>query len=676
MARIPVSQRSVNLTRPPAVQVDNGGAGVGVALERLGATGVQVGLGMQAAQTRLGAEELARQQAAAAAARKARDQNILGELDDGLRDLADEIGAKIASGEVPKDAAEQTFTDRAQKLADEKLQGLSDDDARSTVQPLVGRLQAKLGNGVRKAVELRNRQDVTADMQQQLERLQRQYSADPQRSQAHAMLLFDTLGPQSVLNPVQLGDARQRWIEGAQYNVADSAVKAARHDPKAVQAAQQVMAGLEQLDPQRRTQLEDRLTGYQLAHQQRQELAAQRAARQAEARMNRARAEFETFQALADKGGMLSPEYVDRVALATAGTPYQQGVKALAQQARETGGFAAQPLSTQQAALDAIDAQIAQSGRSPELDKRREQLAKVVNASNADVSKDALRAGLERGVIDALPPLDLSNGTAGIMQSVQARVQAAQQVETWAGRAVSPMTGQEAQAFGRMLAQMAPDAKANAIGMMAQIMPGKQAQALARQIDPQDRALSLAMAAGASQTTEGRFTAELILRGQAALRDKTVKLDTSAEIGLRAQLAAELGDAIEGQARADVLDTAQFIHAGKQAAQERVSVGGALRLAIGGDLIEHAGRKVPVPAGMDEQSLREKLMRMPERAISQQAPDGFVYIPGGRPMGVPEFLAALPSAQLEPVGLGRYAVRSGGGLVLNSQRRPIVVDVR
>ena len=34
---------------------------------------------------------------------------------------------------------------------------------------------------------------------------------------------------------------------------------------------------------------------------------------------------------------------------------------------------AAQPIATQQAALDAINAQIAREGRSPALDKRREQ---------------------------------------------------------------------------------------------------------------------------------------------------------------------------------------------------------------------------------------------------------------------------------------------------------------
>ena len=60
-----------------------------------------------------------------------------------------------------------------------------------------------------------------------------------------------------------------------------------------------------------------------------------------------------------------------------------------------------------------MNSQIAKSGRSPELDKRKDQIEKVLRGSQADLEKDGLRAGLERGVITDLQPLDQSKGMPG-----------------------------------------------------------------------------------------------------------------------------------------------------------------------------------------------------------------------------------------------------------------------
>jgi hypothetical protein len=115
-----------------------------------------------------------------------------------------------------------------------------------------------------------------------------------------------------------------------------------------------------------------------------------------------------------------------------------------------------------------------------------------------------------------------------------------------------------------------------------------------------------------------------------------------------------------------------LVYIGQQSAGLSPSPQGAVALALGGPLTEHAGKRIPVPQGIN---LADKLQRYPVQDIAAQAPDGFVYLPGGRPMGVPEFLGALPSAQLEPAGYGRYVVRSGGSLVLNQRREPVVIDV-
>jgi hypothetical protein len=296
---------------------------------------------------------------------------------------------------------------------------------------------------------------------------------------------------------------------------------------------------------------------------------------------------------------------------------------------------------------------------------------KVRSQTSADIERDPLAAYAERG--GGLPPPVESGSLDTLIQSLPARTEHAAVVARWAGKTVSPLTADEADKVATQLDALPVDQRAARIAALAGSMTPGQAQSLATQIDKKNRGLSLEFAAGAAKTTEGRYTSELIARGRQAIRDKAVKEDSTAMTGLRASLAAEVGDSLTGRARDDTIEAARFITLGKQAAGETVSVPGAIALALGGPLVEHNGKKIPVPAQTD---LVRVLEQYPAKAIDSQATDGFVYLPGGRPMGVPEFLAALPAAQLEPAGFGRYFVRSGGSIAYNKDRQPIVVQVR
>jgi hypothetical protein len=683
MATIPLGNAGRALPgRMPGIRTQPAGMAVGRALEQAGNVGVQVGLQAQADESRLQQQamreqqqEAARQAQVAEAAERAREALALQTAEDMLIDTHDQLGAEVLQGRTSKDKAGEAWAERSRKVLDESLGGFRE----QTRGLAAGRLEGttlRLGNTLRRTVEKKDRQDITADMTTRLERLSRDYMANPGQAEAEAMTLFDQLGPLSDMPADQLSRARQSWKEQAQYTAAFDAVSRGRADRRQLGEAEKLIGNLRDLDPQRKAQLLDRAQGYRLAMDQQEEMRQARAARAAEASMRRAEAEFNTLQALADKGTALAPEYVDKVIAATAGTPYQAGVRQLMQQARDTGGLAAQPLAVQRAQLTALDAEIAQRGRSPELDRRREQLEKVLRGTESDVKAEPLEAALQRGVISALPPLNLQAGLEGIVAQLGQRVTQAGSVGQWAGQAVSPLTGDEAQQMARLLQSQPPAAKAQSLAAVAAVIPPAQAQALAAQIDAKDRPLALALAAGTSQTTQGRTVSELILRGAQAVADKSIKEEKGAEFGTRALVAKEVGEALAGKAREDVIDAARLIYLGKQASGEAVTAQGAVRLAIGGDIVEHNGKRVPVPAGLDEEALRDRLVRMPASRISAQAPDGFVYLLGGRPMGVPEFLVALPDAQLEPAGLGRYVVRSGGSLVLNNERRPIVVDVR
>jgi hypothetical protein len=642
------------------------------AVAELGGTAFGIATDMRAQETRLAHQELQEQRAQAEAAERAREAAEFNKAQDRLRDLHDDIGERVATGQLPRDDAEKEYATRSKEAIGEAL-GQFRPENRPIAGPRLQGLSDTLGNGVRRTMAKRAKAEVTASITESLEYFQRLYRTDPAKATEGAMGTLSAMGEWSDLTPQQRVKLGQVWKEQTQYTAGFEAISTAREDRAGLAKAEQLIGTLPDLDPQKRAQLLDRAQAYRSALDADAERRAARAERERERVLNKAQHEFNAFQALADKGTALSPEYVDRAIKATAGTPYAGAIAGIAEQARVTGGLAAQPIPAQRAMLDQVNAAIAQGGRSPELDKRKEQIEKVLRGSETDVERDPLRAGLERGVITDLPPLQMGGGIDGMAQQLAARVTAADQVRMWSGKPASPLTGEEAQQFGRLLGSLTAEQRGNAVAMVAATLPPQQAQALARQIDQRDKALALALAAGTDRTTQGRTVAELILRGAQAIKEKGIKEDTAVQIGDRAILTKEVGDTVPEAVRADVIDAARLIFLGKKAAGEDVTHKGAVRLAIGGDVVEHNGRRLAVPAGID---LPQRLEALPESAIASQAPDGMVYLPDGRPMRVADFLGVLPGVQLEPAGLGRYFVRSGGALVLNKDRAPIVVDVR
>lgn len=609
------------------------------------------------------------------ASERQREALAVDQANDKIRDLHDELGNQLKSGQIAKDKVESQFIEQARKITDEVVPTMRPQTQGLALQH-IERTTMTLGNSMRRLVDGQARHEVTAGLQQQLENLQREYSADPAKATATAMALIEAQGPFTNLTPEQRGKLAQGWKEQTQFTAAFEAVSAGRSDRKALSAAEDMIGKLPDLDPQKRAQLMDRAQAYRLHLDQQDELRAQRAQRAADAALKRAEAEFTTFQTLADKGGVLDPAYIDRVTRATAGTPFQAGVLMLAKQAVETGGFAAQPIEQQRAALQALDTQIAQQGRNPTLDKHREKLERVLRASESDLKADPLNAALQRGVITEVAPLNITAGVAGIVQQLGARSEQARVVETWAGGPVSPLLKSEADNLSGMLRSMPPEQRATALEALSRTMTPRQAQALAGQLDSSDKALSLALAYGASQTTFDRPVSELILRGQIALKEaKTVKLDDKAEEGLTAQLDKELGGAIANPEQAQrVREAAKLIWAGKASEGQRIDPANAMRLALGGSVVEHNGQKVVLPAGMDESALRQRLQSFTPDAFAGQLPDGKAYV-RGQPVDAAQFVASLPGAQLRTLGKGRYGVISGGTFVTNARMQPIVVEV-
>jgi hypothetical protein len=634
------------------------------------------------------AAQEARERALAEAERKAADKaqamGAMQRAQDDLLMLGDEMGQGIASGQIDKTKAGEEWATKAKERIAAGLEGVPASHRAAVQADLDHRMAGLSRTVIGKAIRVRDREDVKSGIAQTMEYGQRLYRSDAKAADALVSSTLDQLGPFGGLGADDIVKMKQGWREGAQFTVGYEAVSAGRDDRKALDKAEAIIKGLPDLDPQKRATLLDRASAYRIAIDQRAELAAQRADRDRDRALRRAEHEFNAFQALADKGTVLDPAYIDRVSQATAGTPYSAAIRGLAEQARATGGLASQPVARQQAMLDQINTEIAQRGRSPELDKRKEQIEKVLRGSQADIERDPLRAGLERGVIDALPPLNLASGLPGLVPQLAERVIAAQRVQQWAGRPVSPLTGDEAAAVKTQLDTLPVKERSALVAGIAGALGPQQAQGLAAQMDKKDKALALALAAAGARTTEGRFTSELILRGQQAKADGTsTKGEKQPDVkasAWRAHAAAEL-DGVFGNAAytAQVRDAAELVMHGMAAeAGGRLSsddMERAVRIAVGGSIVEHNGRRIPLPAGMDEAALTTRLGAVSADELGRQAPGGTVRA-GGVPMPVAEFVKALPGQQLMPVRPGEFAVLVGGRPVVNADGVPIVIKVR
>ena len=647
------------------------------AMAGIGSTLRDTGADLMAQETRQRLAEFEHQQQVQEAAAKQQDMLQLQGTQQRLRELHDEIGEQVNSGAIPAASAEQVWRERSGKLTGEGLSAVRE-GYRTSAQTQLTQLDGTLSRSLGRTVVKRQQGEIGAGLTQSLEQWQRDYLAEPGKGaaiQAKVLESLQTLGPTAGWSPEKIAATGQLWKERTQYTQAHTALSAGRNDPAALAQAEKLIGTLPDLDPQKRSELLDKAQVYRLQHQQQAELRASRAERENERRLKHAEAEFQTFQALADKGTVLDPAYVDRVQRATAGTPYQQGIVRLAQQAVLTGGLAAQPVDAQRAALQALDAEIATRGRTPELDARRQQVQKVLTGAEADIKADPLTAALERGVVARIEPLNLQGGIQGLAQQLQQRSLLADTAATWAGRPVSPLTSTEAQSVAQLLSSMPADQKATGLQLLASQMTPAQAQALAKQLDSKDRALGLALAYGAARTTEGRPTSELILKGQEALKAKTIKMDDSAESGMTAQIDVELRGAITNPEQLEMArDAAKLIWAGYSAdSGRRMSIPGAVRLAVGGDIVQRNGSKVIIPAGVTEDAFEQHLEKYPAQALQSQLPDGKVYV-RGQPVEAAEFLASLPTAPLRTVGRGRYAVLAGGAVATNAQGRPIMVE--
>lgn len=633
--------------------------------------------------TRAGASMLSNMREEESQLTKAKLANAALDREIELDAIGTEIDAAVSSGQVSYKDADKIYKDRVGKLKTPEELKTADPVTAENFNRQLKRLDfkasSKIGGIVAKAQEGEMRSSVDG-MLDKLGKKAGLPGSDMSvvTSQVSAM---DEIGRKAY--GAGWEKRKQDWLDNSWNARLNQEAMLSRDSLQSINDLQKrITEGdySDKLDSDKRNTLVAKLDGYKTSLIQRQEAAASRAARQQEVVMRRAEAEFNTFQSLSDKGTILSPEYIERAYQMTAGTPYQAGIAALAQQAQETGGLASQPISRQREMLTEVDRMIAQRGRSPELDKRREQISKVLAASETDVKREGIRAGLERGVVTDVTPIDISSPEA-ISSSIVQRMQQADMVSAWNGRPVSPLDATESDQLRDMLTRLPAAQRSQAIATISQTVGPKYSQAIAQQLDEKDRPLALAFASAGTMTSAGRYTSELILKGAAAAKDGLNIRNAFgvAKNDVKAQIAEQINTIpmVDERAAQSVKDAAYYITLSM--AQEEGSVSGsdidrAIRLAIGGNVIDRNGKNLPIPANMDGGEFEKRLSAITANDIARQAPGGKVRAAGVE-IDANTFAASLPGQELSPVSPGRYMVMVGGRPVVNAKGTPIIVKV-
>lgn len=593
----------------------------------------------------------------------------------------DELGVEfergLQDGTIDKSDAAKLYSERLGKLKSDRLASVPEAhrDAVGQDFDVAGH---RLGLAIGRAVDKRNEDDTRAGLLSYLETIEREAVNKPGALGA-GLAAIEALGPYAGLSAVEREKLGQAVKERVTLNRALAAFNDAKQSPAALNQLEQRLGGDEfkDLDPARVTALRDQIETRRIQLAQKAEIAAARAAREAEAKLRVGAAAADGLSKFLDRGGVPDDAYVATVQAQVAGTPYQALIGPMLKRAASTGGFAAQPLSVMDATLNAMRNQ-ANAGSNPAQQEQIAQLQKIRDAAHQDYKADPLTAARDRGVLPELTPLNVMDLT-GLPKQIAERRQQAMRVEAVTGQPVSPLTLAEATALGDQIKQMPAEQRGAAIGVVMRALgPSDQARALAAQVAGKDQTLGTAMmlAASGNRTSAGRTVADIYLKGADVLATKANKGESEKEMRSRqtiqGNMAQAIGSAYFMPAERDMrIDAAIKIQAALWAEgdddDER-----AVRLATGGIVTNKGGYQTVKPWGWSDSDFRDWLTATSKALAADAGP----FLAGGAQLTGEQVGRALPNSRLAAVGEGQYViVGAGGQIVRRANGEPLLLDV-
>lgn len=600
-------------------------------------------------------------------------------LSNDLHDVHDQIGRDVNEGKLPAAQAVPEFQKRMGELTGERTKDLTADQRMVIDEHLIkpaGALQRNL-NGIAVA---RTQSETGANLVGMGEQFQRAAMRDLPGSVDQFNKAVDTMGPAAGWGPEQMTKAKQAFVENATYNFHDAALEGAAQTGKAdlVKGVREQIQGDqgEPLDPARRTALITKAYGIENGIAASTIRDQERMLREQEARENKAFDAFKEADNMVQDGRYMSTDFIGNLSTVTGGTKMAPVVQELVRSQSKFAGFASYPVAQQKAEIERLRAQGSSQGvgTSPDQEKYIDRLQKIADSTEKGYAENPWKTGQEHGVIKRAPEISL-NDMPTTMTVLQGRMQQIGAIEAAAGRKVSPLQPQEAEQIGRLVKSMPPDQQSAALAQFGKVIgDGDRLADFARQIDSKDRVLATAMMVGDLQTTEGRYTSELIIKGNRALKDKSIMIDSAKETGWRGAIAKEVGDAFPNQeVRERTIEAAYLATAGMVSEGQSADVKRAIRL-VSGPIVERNGVRLPLPRGMEEGDFEKRIKAVTPAVLAGQAPDGQVYV-GKTAVPLADFVKTIPDAKLVSAGPGKYNVRAGMGLVVNAKGKRITIEV-
>lgn len=613
--------------------------------------------------------------------RRAADTLAMAKTSNDLHDLHQDIRQRLASGDLEPDKAEAEWAEASGKVRSHGLAGVSEEsklNAQAHLTQIGGTLQRSIGEDVFKRRQI----DTLATIDAFGEQLQREAARQgPGWASEKFSAMVDFTGRAAGLDEAKAAKLKQSFSERAHASYYQAAGTGAltRQDPEALGQLLGKLQGPDgdALDPQRREVLTHQLFGWQQSILAARDRRAEAAATEQRRREDDAMRAYDKAWNAAQGGAFLSPETIADLSERSAGTPVAPMVTALLSSQREVAGFAGRSAPERAATLERMRAARATPGVgvSPQGDEVIRRLESMNDSIQRQIDENPWQAAQRAGRIQDAPTFNVAEPSS-VIQVVRQRMGEIGAVEDWAGKRVSPLQPPEVEQLGKVIRQLPVDQAASMLAGIGQAVgDADRVGALSKQLHDKDGALGLAMSYASAQTTQGRYVAELVLRGDQALRDKTVQVDKAAESGWRATIAKSVRGAYANREIEDrVIDAAFLITSAKYAAEGSNDLDNAVRLATGGGIMERNGQKFPLPWGMKPDEFDRKVSAIKPGDLADQAPGGRVLV-GGQPMSLDDFTASLGTATLVHAGQGLYNVKAGQRIVTNEQGRRIVLKV-
>lgn len=668
--QIPTGHFGDAVARPGPLATIPRGDPIGDATQRTGQIAANI-VNEEAAQDRKRQEESRRASAALA----------LAQTSNAMHDAHDEVARGVQDGTVPLDKASGELRTRVGKIRDEALGGFADPTQRDTMQAHLvgteGTLQRNLGATVLKRQQ-HNAAGTIDSFGEEMGRFAMREG--PAKAVANYSAFVRNTAPAAGLDEQAQGKLAQTFSEKTHADFFSSAATAAlaKGDVDGLRQLREQIAGDagNPLDPQRRATLTHTIFGWEQSILARQDRLANKTAEDARKRNNEAVDIFNKGADISLAGGYLAPEFIQQMVEASAGTEMAPRVQALIASQRMIAGFASMPADKRTERLERFRAERAnpQVGVDPLDEKLLTAMSTMDDKLRRQAEENPWAAAQQAGVLRDAPVFNLGD-PATVVQTIQQRMSQISTVENWTGKRASPLQPQEVEQLSKFVRQLPIEQAGTLLGNIGEAMGnGERVAALGKQLHDKDGTLGLAMMYASAGTSQGRKVAELVLRGEQSLKDKSARIDPAVETGWRSSIAKGIRGAYSNREVEDQLVDAAFkIAAARYAEGAGADIDQAVKLATGG-IIERNGQKVPLPYGMTEGEFEKRLEKPELSALEEQAREGVVYV-GRTPMPLDQFVSSLPKATLVHAGQGLYNVRAGTTLVTNAQGKRITLRI-